>query len=244
MGGAGRIRRVAAATPLLLALTALPFDRLTAQVGNDPSRSPFQDVTTRQGIAFTGGWFMGNHARAHVGAHAGPAVRMQIRTALSGPIDLSLNIAYIQSQRYTINTTLPANVRMQGPIDYNLIAGDLSIGVNLTGAKTWHGLAPYISVGMGIIGPTETVVDPGGYKAGSGFTIAPAIGLRARLGSHLGLMFEAKDNTIRYEWPLRYFDPIDLQGNPITPPVLSNTTDKQTTHNLTLSAGLTYHFNF
>jgi hypothetical protein len=94
--------------------------------------------------------------------------------------------------------------------------------------------------------PTQTPVDPGGFKAGSGFTFAGAFGIRARVTHNLGLAFEARDNTIRYEWPLSYFAPKDNAGNAITPPIINPVGNKetQTTHNFTLSAGLSWNFNF
>jgi hypothetical protein len=98
---------------------------------------------------------------------------------------------------------------------------------------------------MGYVFPTQTVIDPGGYKAGSGFTLVPTFGVRARFTRRLMLQFEGRDNTIRYEWPLRYYNPIDINGNPISPPVLPGTQkNTQTTHNFSLTAGLSYNFNF
>ena len=76
------------------------------------------------------------------------------------------------------------------------------------------------------------------------FTFSPTFGVRARVSRALALQFEARDHTIRYEWPLRYFDPIDANGNAITPPVLGPGKKTQLTHNFSLTAGLSYNFTF
>ena len=217
---------------------------LFGQVGHDPTSSPFRDVTTRQSLTVTGGYFFGNSARAHVGALGGPTIGLRFRSGLSGPIEFMINTAYIKSERYVINTFEPPATRMTGPVPYDLIEFDIAIALTLTGRKTYKGIAPYVALGMGLVAPTDPTTDPGGYKASMGFSVVPTLGLRVKAGNSMSLQFEARDNTIRYEWPLRYFDPVDPSGNPITPPVLNNVSDKQTTHNLTLSLGLTYHFNF
>ena len=61
---AGRI----AVTALLAAAAAGP---LAAQVGHPPGRSPFHDLTVRQTLTVSGGWFGGNTAIAGVGWRSG-----------------------------------------------------------------------------------------------------------------------------------------------------------------------------
>lgn len=227
-----------------IVLAALATAPLQAQVGHEPSQSPYRDITTRQSLTVFGGYFLGNSARAHVGAQGGPILGVRFRTALSGPIELMVTTAYIKSERNVINTFEPPATRLTGPVPYDLIEFDIALALSLTGRKTYKGFSPYFAFGMGLIAPTDPTTDPGGYKASMGFSAVPTLGVRRSVGSSLSLQFEARDNTIRYEWPLRYFDPVDASGNPISPPVLNNVSDKQVTHNLTLSLGLTYHFNF
>lgn len=218
---------------------------LLAQVGHDPAHSPFRDITTRQSVTFMAGTFLGNRAKAGVGAQQGAAFGVRLRTFISGPIELSFGVTHISSQRITIDATQPESSRVGGPIQQDLIAADLGLGLSLTGLKTWHGLAPYVGVGVGIIAPTRKTVDPGGYRASSGFSFAPTIGVRARISRGIMLQVEARDHTIRYEWPLRYFDPVDSNGDLITPPILDSKFKTQDlTHNLLLSIGLSYNFSF
>jgi len=243
--GRTAMRPVRAVAGMALFLAVLPSCRLAAQVGHNPTTSPFHDITTKQSMSLYGGNFFGNEAITGVGAQSGPMIGFRLRSALSGPIDLMISTAYVQSQRNVIDATQPESTRVSGPIDYTLIIPDIAIGMTLTGNKTWHGLAPYVAFGIGYVIPTHTVVDPGGYKAGAGFTFVPTFGIRARVSRSLMLQVEGRDNTIRYEWPLRYYDPIDINGNPITPPVLNGTTkNTQVTHNFSLTAGLSYNFNF
>lgn len=228
-----------------LFLTVCPSVRLSAQVGYDPQHSPFQDVTTRQTITTFVSEFFGNRAHAGVGSQAGLAFGGRFATALSGPLELWATVAVINSKRNVIDPSLPDSTRMTGPIDQKLVSADLGIALRLTGARSFHGLEPYVGVAFGVVAPTKTVTDPGGFSANSNITFVPTIGTRARIGRFLSLTFEARDNLMRYEWPSTYFFPIDASGKAITPPVLDPAKEKDTqmTHNFTLTAGLSFHFN-
>jgi hypothetical protein len=245
----GKTETLARIAALALLLTAFPPSRLPAlqaQVGYDPSHSPFRDISTRQEMGLVVGHFFGNTAKAGVGAQAANTFGVRFRTRLSGPLDLNVNATHIGSKRLFIDPTKPDSVRRVGNVDFALISFEVGLSLGITGAKTWHGLAPWVGVNLGFIAPTAPKTDPGGYKASSGFTISPAIGTALYVSPRLSLQFEARDNTIRYEWPLAYFQPTDPStGAPLPPAVLPlSERDKQLTHNFSLSVGLSYHFNF
>ncbi len=248
-GAATRLRALVLAAVLL---TALPPCRLSAQVGHDPQHSPFEDVTTRQTFTPFVSEFFGNGAHAGVGAQAGMAFGGRFTTALSGPLELWATFAMISSKRNVIDPSKPDSTRVSGPIDLKLVSADLGIALRLTGARTFHGLEPYVGVAFGVVAPTKTVTDPSGFSANSNITFVPTIGTRARIGRFVSLTLEARDNLMRYEWPSAYFcgSPVsptcatDSNGNPV-PPVLDPAREKDTqmTHNFTLTAGLSFHFN-
>ena len=234
-------------TPLLLAalLTAAAAP-LTAQVGFDPGHSPFHDLTTRQALTFSAGVFGGNTANAGVGWRRGTLFSGRLDTRLGGPFDLYVSIGFAGSSRYRINTSLDTATRKTGPFARTLVLADLGLVVNLTGAKTWHGLAPYVGFGIGEVLPTRSEADVGGYNAGTIFAMIPIIGTRVFLSRSLAARIEVRDYFFRYEWPLRYFYPLDNNGNQIVTPILDPSAykDKQWANNLTLTIGLAYGFNF
>jgi hypothetical protein len=229
----------------LFLLFGPPIPRLVGQVGHDPQHSPFQDVTTRQTFTPFVSEFFGNRANAGVGSQAGLAYGGRFTTALSGSLELWATFAVINSKRNVIDPSKPDSTRMTGPIDQKLMSADLGIALRLTGDRTFHGLEPYFGVAFGVVAPTTTVTDPGGFSANSNITFVPTIGTRARIGRFVSLTFEARDNLMRYEWPSTYFFPLDANGKAITPPVLDPAREKDTqmTHNFTLTAGLSFHFN-
>jgi len=226
----------------LLVLGVLAPVPARAQVGHEPARSPYRDIVTRQELTLIAGWFNGNPSEANVGARPGPLYGLRFGTRLSGSMDLLATFAGVNSSRYVINPDSPLTSRTTGPINYDLVIVDLTLGFNLTGRKTWHGVAPYLGLGAGIEIPTQGQVDPGGYEAKQNFTFVPTFGTRIALTRSLGLQAEFRDYFIRYEYPLRYFNP----NNTAVPPVLDPTRydDKDLTSNWAFSLGLSYKFVF
>lgn len=215
---------------------------LQAQVGHDPSRSPFHDLTTTQGFSLVVGRFAGNRTVAGVGARPGVFVGLRFDTRLSGPAGFWASVARISSSRLVVSPDTVITVT--GPVDMPLIAADLGIALNLTGAKSWHHLAPFVGLGIGVLSPTKSVTDQGGYAAATNFSFVPTIGTRLFVGRKLAVRLDARDYYFRYEWPLSYYGGTDA-NNVVYPPVLDESTPaRQWTHNLALSVGLTYTFTF
>jgi len=243
IGGFTAPRRAVAALALAsLAAAAAPA---RAQVGHEPGRSPFRDVTTRQSLSLGVGRFGGNPAAAGVGWRAGTAYAGRFETRLSGALGLSASAALMASSRYRINPEKDSATRVSGPFDHALLMADLSLALSLTGAKTWRGLAPYVALGAGWMTPLRTEADTGGYKAGSNFTLVPTLGARLFLGRSWAVRVELRDYLFRYEWPMAYYRPADANGNEILPHVLpDDAKDKPWVHNAALTIGVSYGFNF
>jgi hypothetical protein len=233
-------RGVAAGLALLAGLTA----PLAAQVGHEPGTSPFRDILTRQHFSLQAGRFGGNTAVAGVGWRPGTVVSGRLDTRLSTALDFSVSLGFAGSSRMAIDTYADTATRVSGPISGTLVLADLGLVLNLTGGKTWHGVAPYVGVGAGWMTPMKTVRDPGGYNAGSNFTFVPSFGFRYFVRRGVAVRFELRDHIWRYEWPLYYYSPVDHNGLALTPVLPGGTSTKQWTHNVTLHAGLVYGFNF
>jgi len=234
--------RALGSAALAAALGAAP---LCAQVGHEPGRSPFRDIVTHQALTFSLGYFGGNKAEAGVGWQSGLAYTGRLDTKLGGPFDLYVSIGWVATKRYKIDTTLDSASRVSGPFKHTLVAADLGLVLNLTGAKTWRGLAPYVGFGAGELFPTRSETDVGGYNAGSNFSFVPLVGTRLFVGRRVAVRLELRDYFFRYEWPLRYFYPLDSNGLAITPSVLpTSSKDKQWTHNPALLVGFVYGFDF
>lgn len=210
-----------------------------AQVGHDPARSPFRDITTQQGLGGFVAAFRGNRARPGVGWREGMGLGIRFHTRLSPALDFTGTLSRISTSRAVLNVTDSTQPRDGGTLDAALLGLDVALTLNLTGPKTWRRLAPYLSLGAGILAPTSTVQDRSGYKAGSNFALVPALGVRWFASRRLVVGAEARDFYFRYEWPRSYFVPTDGR-----PAVLTGSRNQQWTHNLAWSLGIQYNFTF
>jgi hypothetical protein len=230
---------------VLLCLGAFVPSLLSAQVGHDPARSPFRDITTHQGLSIGFGRFAGNRTVAGVGARPGFMVGVRFDTRLSGPADLAASIWRIGSSRRVVDPTQDTTSRYSEPQDVTLLAADLGLMLNLTGAKTWRGLAPYLGIAAGVVSPARGVTDVSGYQLNTNFSFVPTLGTRAFIGRQLALRLEARDYYYRYEWPLDFYRTFnDANDNPLPPVLGADVADRQWAHNFALSVGLTYAFTF
>ncbi len=228
-------------------LAALP-GALAAQqeVGNEPDHSPYRDILTHQSFTLFAGRFAGNTAAAAVGARPGFMLGARLQVRISAAVDIWATMGEVWTSRLQINAGGSAvdTAKVMGDLKVRLVSADLALALNLTGAKTWHGFAPYVGLGAGITTPTTKTVDPGGYELGSDFTLVPTVGTRLFLTRSLSLRFEFRDYYYRYSYPLAYYVQ-PFAGHADKSPVLPfSVSDRQWYNNFTLWAGVTYGFDF
>jgi len=203
------------------------------QVGVAPEHSPFADILTHESITFFAGRFAGNANDAGTGARPGLMLGARFQVRLSSALDAWLTLGEVSTSRLRIDAG-GDTAKAMGNLTVKLLAADLDLALNLTGDKTWHGLAPYVALGAGIAWPSTKVVDPGGYE----------LGTRYFLSRNLSLRFEARDYYYRYSFPLFYFDrpyAPHTNGDPVLP---ANGPDRVWYNNVTFWVGVSYGFNF
>lgn len=116
-------------------------------------------------------------------------------------LQLALGVWTASSERYIVDADKSPATRVSGPIAHRLIGGEFTLQLNLTGGKTWHGLAPYGGVGLGMVNGAKTpAADTSGYSFGTKLYFAPNVGSRLMLGQKLFLKVEAR----AYLWNLKY----------------------------------------
>lgn len=239
---AGAALVFAAAVPLCLC-AAVPSAVRAQQVGVAPEHSPFADILTHESITFFAGRFAGNANDAGTGARPGLMAGARLQVRLSSALDAWVTVGEVWTSRLRIDAG-GDTAKVLGNLNVKLLAADIDLALNLTGDKTWHGLAPYVALGAGIAWPSTKVVDPGGYELGTDFTLVPTLGTRYFLSRNLSLRFEARDYYYRYSFPLFYFDrpyTPHTNGDPVLP---ANGPDRVWYNNVTFWVGVSYGFNF
>jgi len=237
------------AAALLCVGAAVPA--VSQTVGNEPDRSPYRDIVSHQSFTLFFGRWAGNTGEAGVGSLPSAVFGGRLAVRLSSAIDFWATFGEAASSRHVIiadtSVTKTDSARRGPDIKLPLVLADIALALNLTGDKTWHRLAPYVGLGLGIVSPTHNVTDPGGFQVGLNFTLVPTIGTRVVLSDALALRLEVRDYYFRYQYPLAFFDTLNLHyaGPPPRASVLPlGTTDRQWANNLTLWIGAAYQFNF
>ena len=212
-----------------------------AQVGHDPAHSPYQDLRWGQFVSLTTGRIFGSGGILGLGPHHGQVVFLRHEFLADKAMSVSLGAGFGQADRnYAGNLTVPTN-RVNGPVKRNLYLAEATFQLNLTGGKTWHNLAPYANLGLGLAFAQKLPIDSTGYKFGTRFFFAPGAGVRAFLTRRLYIRVEARAVFWSLTYPATYrsTDPDGL--GPLTP-LLNGQPLKEWAPAPMIHAGLGYAF--
>lgn len=173
----------------------------------------------------------------------------RFRTRVSSPLSLELGLGYGSSDRFVIDPRLedgPAPVDTV-EVGWLLIEGGFQIA--LTGARTWNGLQPYVTLTGGVLlGVDEEQSDslaapedaPFRYEVGTAGSFSGGIGVEWVPTERFGLGLELRDHLWRIKTPDGFFQSAILER--IEELGLDAPRETEWTHNLELSASLYYYF--
>jgi hypothetical protein len=192
--------RLATALAALAALAA----PLHAQVGYDPAKSPFRDIRSGTFITLSGGYFFGNGGEVAVAPHDGPTAGLQVSFLANRTISVSGGFNYGWLERTLIDPSKPREEQATGSVTHGTVFLDAGLTFNVTGNKSWHRLAPYAGVAIGVSFTDDVPEDPGGFRMGTKFTFAPLIGTRVFLFGNSYLLAEGRFQFWQISYPTTY----------------------------------------
>jgi hypothetical protein len=225
-------------TVLGLLLSNIPTFRLSAQVGYDPSHSPYRDIPGGGRMTVTFGYLSGSRGAVGVGSTDGPTAGLRYETALGGALGVSVGLGYARTTRFVVDPTKPTASWRTGPFTDGVVLADAGFQLRLTGRKSWHGVAPYLGGALGLAIGAAAPHDTSGYRFGTKFTLMPEVGVR---------WYPARRTSVRADfqpilWKLRY--PLSYkQPNPDGVQLLATTAplDEYTWHPwVTIGVGWTF----
>lgn len=227
----------------LLSTLAAP---LGAQVGHAPGSSPYREIVNGHSFAVVTGYFAGGGGEFGIGPHNGfvHGVRYDLRAGKT--IQFGFSAAQGQLPRYVIDPFVSLDRRVVGVFDQRTTFADVSIQLNVTGAKTWHRLAPYSGITLGVALGKDVAADTSGYDFGTKFYFAPQLGTRVFLGSSLHLRAEIRGVFWKVNYPLSFGDePVGEPGTPESPnAVIPDARFDEWTVSPWVQVGLGYLFRF
>jgi hypothetical protein len=194
---------------LLLTLAIAHPARARAQdvYGHLPESSPYRDVSSGHELSIIGGYIIAGHDPAGAAPRSAPLVGVRELIHLGGPVISFLRVQHSFSDRRVINPALSAGDRVTGTTKDGLTIGDIDLGINLTGDRSWNNLVPFISLGAGVVSDLGAPRDVGKYHFGTAFAGTFGGGFRWVTSGPLSITFSANNYLWRHHDPPTYHVP-------------------------------------
>jgi len=225
----------------LLGLGCLLWGRgLAAQVGHEPSKSPYRDIPRGSSFTLMAGYLGGDGGSLGIGPRHGMTYGVLYDLRTSGFVTGGLALSYMDLERDVLDADAPQATRRSGPFKQSVINAEAVLQFNLTGGKTWHHIAPFFSGGVGYALGSDVKSDTSGFQFGNRFTVSPGFGLRYFVGSHLHLRFEARRAFWKLKYPSSYLE--DPANDPNGSPVITNGKTSDWMSSWWMIGGLSFSF--
>jgi hypothetical protein len=118
--------------------------------------SPFAFVEEKQEIGTFMGYMSAKKGRFGYAPAGGFMLGGRYGLDLSGPLGLELVGGVVQGTRDIVNPSRPEDDRVIGQADVLLTTLDARLRLSATGARTWHGLNPFLAFGGGVVFDTKS----------------------------------------------------------------------------------------
>jgi hypothetical protein len=191
---------------LLLLWAVRPVE---AQVGHPPDNSPFRDIAQKKSLTALGGYLGGDGGLLGVGPHDGPVYGGRLGFALSGPVELGIAVQYADLQGRLVVRDSDGKLRLGGLVPSPVWLFETHAQYTFTGAKTWHGLAPYIGGGLGFAWRSSNTPSPAAFNFGGRFYLAPFAGVRVFVNPRSFVRLEIRGAFWRLAYPPPYYEDIN-----------------------------------
>ena len=210
--------------------------------------SPYRFVEPGQDIGPFYAWLRTDRGSAKLGPKSGSVFGLQYTLRLNGPMQVGAFAGYMSAQRDIIDPRAEGGARKIGVEDLTLIMLGGRLHLNLTGARTWHNLMPYVTGGLGMaidataeptcaLNPTSAqcrLSTRDRYDFGNSFMGQVGLGTAWLLSERIGLRFTVHDNI----WRIK--SPPGFQDADVTLRVVPSETEW--VNNIMVGAGLSYWF--
>jgi hypothetical protein len=176
-----------------------------AQVGHQPSKSPYLDLEYKQELTLISGTFHGHRDPADVAPQGGFLLGAHYEFRAGGPAHLTAELARISSDQQVINPFKVGAARDLGMSSRPLYTGDFGLGLSLTGGKSWHHIVPEVAGGLGFITDFRRQADSGGYKFGTRFALNWGGGIRVVPGGKWQIRGDIKNRLYTISYPEAFY---------------------------------------
>jgi hypothetical protein len=190
---------------IAFALFAAPLAAQTVDVGHAPPRSPFRDLEFKHELTLFGGYYQAAEEPAGVAPRSSSMEGVRYELVIGGPAQFVFRLARVNSERHVINPLEPRATRDLGVQSWPLYLTDLGISLNLTGQRTWHGIVPVISGGIGLASDLDKRDENDPFNVGTTFAFSFGGGLRIVPGGRFQMRADAGTWIYKYQYPTEYY---------------------------------------
>jgi hypothetical protein len=174
-------------------------------VGYPPPSSPFRDLEFRHELTLFGGYYLAPKIPADVAPRSAPMEGLRYELTVGGPAQLVFRLARVNSERHVINPLEPVASRDLGIKSWPIYLTDLGFSLNLTGQRSWHGVVPVVTAGIGLASDLDKREDDDPFNLGTTFAFSAGAGLRIVPGGRFQLRADAGTWMYQYKYPAAYF---------------------------------------
>lgn len=224
--------RLTLAVALLAAASSV-----SAQVGHEPSRSPYLDLEFRQELTAYTGYFIAARDPAGVAPRSGPVLGARYEVRVGGPASFTARFARVFSERAVANPTQPRPTRYT-VVPWPLYLTDASLSLNLTGQKSIQHFVPILNMGFGLASDFKPQPDVGGYRFGTTFAFSFGGGMRWTPGGPFQVRADIADYLYQIQYPTSYY----LRASDSTRVLPQSQARSVWKHNATITVGASYLF--
>ncbi len=139
-------------TPLILFLIGV----VNSTAAGQTISSPYSFIEHSQAWALFAGKANLNPGQLGLGPQDGSVGGGRYTAAFGGTMSLDVDGTVFLSSRDVLDASSPVDDRFLGTTDFNFALFDVKLRLNLTGQRTWHGLQPFVSFGVGLALPVFT----------------------------------------------------------------------------------------
>ncbi|MCI0432899.1 MAG: hypothetical protein L0271_04520 [Gemmatimonadetes bacterium] len=202
--------------------------------------SPYRFLETRQAATGFAGYLAASDGSLELGPRGAAVLGGRYNLIVSGPLALEAEIGYFASTRAVLDT-VPGDTTRQsiGEADFTIAMASGALRLNLTGARTYRGLLPYVLFGLGAAidfsdaSPLDAELPPDvRFEFGTSFTGVLGGGIEWLAGPRLAVRLDARNLLWKVKTPRAFLAGEQSLRLP----------SDEWTQNLAISAGLVIHF--
>lgn len=195
-----------------VAATALALAGHSVSAQNIPSA--FEYLEDRQEIGPYFGVMSAGTGRFGFGPDGGNVYGARYAVELSGPLSFEAHSGFVDGHREVVDPSRLPGEQIIGEVDSQILTVDAGFRFTLTGRRSWHGVAPFISAHAGVAvdmldtsSLDQTLLPADVFDFGTSFLGSLGIGTRWFVTDRIAARFDGRFSLWQLDTPPGFSEP-------------------------------------